>query len=139
MHQNRKLSWDCTALCYTFIKLNWELDLDYTNKYLLNHIILFILQISWTLTQKKVFKCVPHNFFLLCYWCDESSSCAHTHTTTPHQRPAHKTVWKDWSNNKLQMIGPLDFWLEQDFILAPVDRENYSQSNCVFGFFSKSV
>jgi hypothetical protein len=37
------------------------------------------------------------------------------------------------------MIGPLDFWLEQDSILAPVDRENYSQSNYVFGFLKKNV
>jgi hypothetical protein len=33
------------------------------------------------------------------------------------------------------MIGPLDFWLEQELTLTPVDRENYSQTNYVFGFF----
>ena len=37
------------------------------------------------------------------------------------------------------MIGPLDFWLEQDLILVPIDRENYSQSNCVFGFLKKYI
>jgi hypothetical protein len=44
---------------------------------------------------------------------------------------------KKWNNSKSHMIDPLYFWMEQDFILVSVHRENYSPSICIFGFFKK--